>query len=76
MKLLPTGTIRPSVIVRCSTIEYGSLSQPDSWSFGTTNFRQVSASVGIETRNLPEPVFAEERKNAEQEGGESVIDPF
>ena len=34
--------MRPSVIVRCSAMECGSVSQPR----GTTNFRQVSASEG------------------------------
>jgi len=38
---------RPSVKLRCSAIEWGSLSHPVACSFGTTNFRQVSASVGI-----------------------------
>jgi len=45
MKPLPTGTMRPSVMDRCSAIECGSVSQPQARSFGTTNFRQVSASL-------------------------------
>ncbi len=40
----PTGTMRPSVIARCSAIAWGSSSQPAAWSCGTTSFRQVSAS--------------------------------
>ena len=41
----PTGLL--SVIVRCSAIEYGSLSQPTACNFGTTNLRHVSASLGM-----------------------------
>src|SRR5262245_61430215 len=47
MNPFPVGTMRPSVIVRCSAIECGSLSQPAARSFGTTSLRQVSASEGI-----------------------------
>jgi hypothetical protein len=32
-------------------MECGSLSQPAAWSFGTTSFRQVSASVGMVRRS-------------------------
>src|ERR1017187_1388105 len=39
--------IRPSVKLRCSAMECGSESQPAAWSFGTTNFLHVSASVAI-----------------------------
>ena len=41
----PTKTIRPSVKVRYSLMTCGGVSQPAAWSLGTTNFRQVSASV-------------------------------
>ena len=37
--------MRPSVMVRCSAMECGSLSQPAAWSLGTTYLRQVSASL-------------------------------
>ena len=50
-KPLPTGTMRPSVIVRCSAMECGSLSQPAACSLGTTNFRQVSASFSTRCRS-------------------------
>ncbi len=46
----PTGMIRPSVIVRCSAIECGSVSHPAAWSPGTTYWRHVSASVPL---NVP-----------------------
>jgi hypothetical protein len=35
----------------CSATECGSSSQVATWSFGTTSFRQVSASVGIVRRS-------------------------
>jgi hypothetical protein len=43
-KPFPTGIIRPSVTVRCSAIEWGSLSHPACCKSGTTDLRQVSAS--------------------------------
>ena len=45
--------MRPSVIVRCSAIEQGSVSQFAAWSFGTTNLRHVSASLDIRRRVVP-----------------------
>src|SRR5216117_229323 len=47
MPLRPITTIRPSVNVTCSRIWCGSLSHPEAWSLGTTNRRQVSASLAI-----------------------------
>jgi len=59
-KIPPTGMTRPSVIVRCSAIEGGSLSQPAASNLGTRYFRQVSASAGNEK-------IAERDKSADRE---------
>jgi hypothetical protein len=69
MKLFPSGTIRPSVIVRCSAIEYGSLSQPAACSFGTTCLLHVSASIGILRAQTLTETLTKEKRGLKTRGG-------
>src|SRR5712664_1029110 len=72
MPLRPTTTIRPSVNVSCSRTWCGSLSHPAAWSLGTTNRRQVSASLAIGARRYA----SQARRNTLENMGTAGIGPL